>query len=151
MHFPFGVQSHYFLSLSAFRAISIFLSAFRAISPVLVFRAIIPFQFGVQSHFSIFGVQSHHRFSVLAFRSMVSFSFGVQSCSSPTFGIQSHISSLAFRAIVRLHFDVQSHHVFLQLGVQIHHISFSTTFRDASSFRRSEPLFVLVRHLESCF
>ncbi|RVW70441.1 hypothetical protein CK203_058338 [Vitis vinifera] len=125
VHFPFGVQSHYFLSLSAFRAISIFLSAFRAISPVLVFRAIIPFQFGVQSHFSIFGVQSHHRFSVLAFRSMVSFSFGVQSCSSPTFGIQSHISSLAFRAIVRLHFDVQSHHVFLQLAfkamVLVHH------------------------------
>ena len=89
----------------------------RAHSPPL---PIVSLQFCVQSHFSNFGVQSHHRFSVLAFRAIVSFSLGVQSRSSPSFGIQSHFSSFgvqshhhfsvsAFRAIVSFSFGVQSH------------------------------------------
>ena len=136
--------------------------AFRAtIHPLSTsFRAIMSnFQFGVQSHFSSFGVQSHHRFSVSVFKAIVSFSFGVQSRSSHSLGIQSHLSSFgiqshhrfsisAFRAIVSFSFGVQSRSS-PSLGIQSHLSSFGVQSHYPFPAWRSEPPCLLVYDVQS--
>ena len=74
---------------SAFRAIVHPRSAFRAISPVLVFKAIISFQLGVQSH----RVFSFTMFRVV-FLSMTFLATSLVGHSEPPF-----LPSLAFRVI----------------------------------------------------
>ena len=123
--------------------------AFRAISPVLVFRAIISFSFGVQSH---------HVFSFTTFRVVfLSLTFLVTSLvgrSEPLFhfGVQSRVLFLsASRAIACLRFGIQSHRLssfrrseqcFVSFGVQSHCLF---------SFRRSESCFVSAWHSKSLF
>ena len=100
-------------------------------------------QFGVQSHFSSFSVQSHHRFSVSAFRAIITsqfrrsepslslFNFGVQShhCCFP-FGVQSRFFSLTFRVTITFQFQRLEPSSCFQFDVQSHHHRFS-----ASAFR----------------
>ena len=139
-HLRFSIQSRVFVSAwhseplhlrSAFRAVVHPRWAFRAISPVLVFRAIIPFQLGFQSHY------------LSSFRCLEPLSF----------------SSLVFRAIVYLHFGVQSHYPFptwssepLPIFVSVFRavFCFYMAYRAVFSPWRLEPCF-LFWHLESYF
>ena len=159
-----GVQSHHLFSVWAFRAtISLQLGAqSRHIFSVMTFRVI------------LLNYVFRSTISLLVQRLEPHLHFGVQSRCLFQFDIQSLVFSLTFRSsslvfsvinffLVRrsepcLQFGIQSHHVFLQLGVQIHHISFISAFRVVSSFWHSEPLFslafryaFLVWHLESSF
>ena len=135
--FLFGVQSHFFHL--AFRA------AFSFRHPVLslsVWRSepLFLLSLGVQSRYHfLFDVQSHHCFSISAFRAIVSFSFGVQSRSSPSLGIQSHLSS----------FGVQSHYPFPAWHSESLHLH--SAFRVMFCFiRHSGPPFIHgLRHSES--
>ena len=87
----FGIQSHYFFSVSAFRAIITY--QFWRSEPLFLLSL------GVQSrHHFLSDARSHHLFSVPAFRATTSFQFG----------IQSHICTLAFRAVSHSRFDARS-------------------------------------------
>ena len=125
----------------------------------LAFRAFILLSLASRAMFSVcrselhlqFGVQSHHFFSVMTFKvvllSLMSkdvssqlrrsepSSFSIRR-SEPCFrfGVQSRISSLAFRATIFFQFDVQSYH--------LHHISHSLAFRATFLVWHSEPLFI---------
>ena len=99
----FGVQSHHYFLVSAFKAITVFSvwcsepslvfrSTFRVAPSVSTFRVVITSQFDVQSHhhhFLVsrsesslcfqFGVQSHHHFLVSPFGAIISFQIDIQS------------------------------------------------------------------------
>ena len=85
-------------------------------------------QYGVQSHRSDLGVQSHHPSTVWhlefvvcsqAFRAIIH----IQAFRAPftfkhlepclQFGVQSHVFSLAFRVTIHFQFSIQSNHLFL--------------------------------------
>ncbi|KAL6323644.1 hypothetical protein AAG906_002111 [Vitis piasezkii] len=143
-HLQFGVQSFH-LSLVRYSEPSCLFSVCRIFS--LAFRAIVCFQFGIQSHHVAPSVR--------------------HSESHLQFGIQSHIFSLTFRAMflvwcLESHFEFGSPHL-LSLGVQSHHLfsvlafrattifsvwAFSTTI--SSQFRRSKPSSLLNYDVQCC-
>ncbi|RVW92751.1 hypothetical protein CK203_042626 [Vitis vinifera] len=121
----FGVQSHHRVFSSAFKAIigfqidiqvassfrrsepsSVFRSTFRVASSVSTFRAIITSSLAFRAIIAFqFGVQSHHRFSALVFRAIIIFSVASRAITvvlfwlpepslSSCLGFQSHFCHL---------------------------------------------------------
>ena len=155
-HFPFGVQSHYFFSVLAFRAINIF---------HLAFRAIISSQIGVQSHQHFpFGIQSHYLFSVSEFRaiSMFHLAFRATISSQSRRSEPSAFSIWRSEPLFLLSLGIQSHQHF-SLGIQSHYFFSVSAFRAISMFhlafratissqsRRSEPSTFSIWCLEPLF
>ena len=142
---------------STFRAVVHPCWAFKAISLVLVFRAIIPFQLGVQSHrvfsftmFKVVFLNMTFLVTSLVGHAELLFQIGIHRCFF-WFGIQSRHFISAFRGLVISFWcsesliisqlDVQSHHVFspITLGViflslTLIVIGFSLAFKSTSSF-----------------
>ena len=170
-----SIQSHYQFLVSVFRATTSFHFGVQShhIFSVWAFKATISSQFDVQSHhlFSLqafnaticfqFGIQSQPFFLVMAFRATILFPLSILSYHnfsitmfrviSSQFGVQSHISSLTFRAIILSRSSIHCHFFGVQScipsvwshrphsGIQSHH--FSTIQCSESSFIvwRSEP------------
>ena len=141
--FQFGVQSHHIFSVTTFRVV-LLSQAFRSTISLLVWCLEQRLQFGVQIHHPItigHSLPPFRRSELHSQRSKLLVQFGHSELRLQ----YSMLSAFLVRySEPCLQFSIQSHHVFLQLGVQIHHISFSSMFRAASSFWCSESLFVSV-------
>ncbi|RVW45299.1 Pol polyprotein [Vitis vinifera] len=154
------IASQFDVQILAFRAITIFSLAFKAIvafrfwrsepSSLFSVRRSEPsslFSFGVQSHHHfLFSVQSHRRFSVLAFRAIVAFQFWrsepslflvwrSEPSSLFSFGVRSHhYSQYRSHHHHYFQFGVQSHHHYFQFGVQSHRRFSVLAFRAIAIF-----------------
>ena len=138
-HLQLGIQSHYLFSIMAFRAFIFFNLVFRDASSVwrseplsffsLAFRTVSPAWRSESLSLLSYGVQGLHllqfgvqsRISSLAFRA----------ATSSQFGLQSHVFSLAFRATIHSQFGCSEPH--LLFSVQSHY-PFTVWHSEPSSY-----------------